>query len=303
MISICIPIYNFDVRPLVGQLFKEIQSLNNGCEIICIDDDSDDYFKNINGNFCDKCGEYVQLYENIGRAKIRNLFLKYAANDYLLFLDCDSIVANDNFVSNYLMCLSDKPNVVCGGRVYPPERPETHFLLRWKYGHKRESKPASLRKRKPHKSFMTNNFVIHKSVLLNIQFEERISKYGHEDTLYGFMLHQNGIMVVHTDNSILNGELETNAEFLAKSDMALENLAFIIAQLNENREFVSNVTILRWYYRLKAFKLLFIVSLMHALFLKCFRKKLISGKACIRVFDMYKLILFDKFYKKFFSSR
>jgi len=55
-------------------------------------------FKKINENVCRK-EIYIQLDNNIGRAKIRNLFLKYAKYDYLLFLDCDTFIISDDFVA------------------------------------------------------------------------------------------------------------------------------------------------------------------------------------------------------------
>ena len=90
MISICIPVYNFNITSLVNELSNQVNSLNIPCEIIVIDDCSEN-FKRINKIECEK-HTYIELSENIGRARIRNLFLKYAKYEYLLFLDCDSLV-------------------------------------------------------------------------------------------------------------------------------------------------------------------------------------------------------------------
>jgi hypothetical protein len=72
MISICIPVYNFNITSLISELSNQIDLLNTECEIIVIDDCSDK-FKRINQIACAK-HTYIELSENIGRARIRNLF-------------------------------------------------------------------------------------------------------------------------------------------------------------------------------------------------------------------------------------
>lgn len=46
--------------------------------------------KKINRTLESKQVKYIELKKNIGRAKIRNLFIEYTTNPYLLFLDCDT---------------------------------------------------------------------------------------------------------------------------------------------------------------------------------------------------------------------
>src|SRR4030042_667421 len=100
MISICIPVYNFDVTSLVSELSEQVKSLPKPYEVIIIDDCSDNKFKAINRNVC-KSFIYIELEENIGRSKIRNLFLRYAKYGYLLFIDCDSIIESSDFLLKY----------------------------------------------------------------------------------------------------------------------------------------------------------------------------------------------------------
>ncbi|HEY0261442.1 MAG TPA: glycosyltransferase family 2 protein, partial [Chitinophagales bacterium] len=225
MISICIPVYNFDVSRLINELVKQASELNVESEIILIDDCSQK-FKEKNRYF-DKLSSRIHFYElseNIGRARIRNLFLDYAKFDYLLFLDCDSLVEKNDFLATYFEVIKQESLVVCGGRVYPKERPERAKLLRWKYGVFRESQTAEVRKLNPNKSFMTNNFLIHKSVFQQIKFDERIRQYGHEDTLFGLALQKKNITITHIENPIVNGDIETNSEFLRKTKESIVSL-------------------------------------------------------------------------------
>lgn len=286
MISVCIPVYNFDINPLVNALSDEIEKHNLPCEIVLIDDCSEEVFKEINKSASTKA-KYIQLSENIGRSKIRNLFLKYVTNHYLLFLDCDSLIISNEFLRNYIQSVENGSNIVCGGRVYPEKRPEKARLLRWKYGIKKESKPAVERKRNPNNSFMTNNFLIKKEVLEEIQFDERLTEYGHEDTLFGIELKKAGIAIEHIENPILNGDIETNALFIQKTEKAIENLILLTKTQNNPNEFLSEITLLRTAKKLKPIEGL--VRLHHILFGKIIKLFLTKGIVSLICFNVYKL--------------
>ncbi|AZI19340.1 glycosyltransferase family 2 protein [Chryseobacterium taklimakanense] len=101
-LSVCIPVYNFDVRELVRDLQKEITEHQINAEILLIDDASDQHYIRINKGIENEVENFVFLEKNAGRSQIRNLFLYYASGDYLLFLDCDGKVANPHFLKNYL---------------------------------------------------------------------------------------------------------------------------------------------------------------------------------------------------------
>ena len=54
------------------------------------------------------------------------------------------------------------------------------------------------------------NFMIEKLTFLQHQFDESITKYGHEDTLFGKALQADRIPIIHIDNPLLNKGLDTN---------------------------------------------------------------------------------------------
>lgn len=247
MISICIPIYNRDMSDTVRELASQIRSLDVPCELICIDDHSDNNFAEKNKHL-GEAGKYVVLDENVGRARIRNLFLKYASYDYLLFLDCDSLVT-ENFLSCYVRLLMHErtAKVVCGGRVYDAKSDDREHHLRYVYGVKCESHTAEQRRKYPYRSFMTNNFIVHRDVLKEVPFDERISRYGHEDTLFGYRLMQHKVPIVHIDNPVINGDVETNEEFMRKTADGVKSLADIYRWMGNDKEFVKQVSLLRFY--------------------------------------------------------
>ena len=248
MVSICIPVYNWDVRLLIQSLEEQNRQFNPEGEIIIIDDGSDEVFRAVNREICGR-HHYVELPENIGRARIRNLFLQYARFEYLLFLDCDSVLENDDFLNKYLDELNGEavPDVLCGGPTYHAHKPSRQYMLRWKYGFKREKMPAEVRQKDPYTSFFPNNFLVRKEVLSRFPFDEGLTLYGHEDTLFAYELKKNAIPVLHIDNPVLNGQLDENFVFLKKTADAVDNLRKIQNNLKGDQGFIQSSKILRFY--------------------------------------------------------
>jgi GT2 family glycosyltransferase len=287
MISICIPIYNFNVTSLVQELDRQSKLQDKLIELIVIDDASQDIYKAQNKEQCSK-HTYIELPRNIGRSAIRNLFLKYAKHNHLLFLDCDSAVQNPSFIANYIAAIKEHPkSVLCGGRVYPTTAPSNDYLLRWQYGIKKESKSAHERSKWPNRAFMTNNFVISKAVFSQIAFDERLKDYGHEDTLFGFELKEKDIAVVHIENPIVNDHLETNQVYIVNTEKAVANLTHILTYTNFNKTLINDVTLLRTYYKYKWAQPL--ILLCYNLFNKTIKRRLTRGKVSITAFNFYKL--------------
>ncbi len=294
MLSICIPVYNNDVTILVKSLQEQIVNIPYNIEIILIDDASDLHYRSINKGLVTK---YVQLDENVGRAKIRNLFLNYSDYPYLLFLDCDSFIISNKFIENYINILLNNNglNVLCGGRIYKNIKPKRKYRLRWKYGLKIETKSAEQRREFPNKSFLTNNFVIRKELFSAIKFDESIITYGHEDTLFGYRLQQANIKIEHVDNPILNNDYELNREFLRKTNQAVINLVHILQNLNYDVCFIENVKMLKFYYRIKKNFLFPIIKFICLLSNRILQFLFNNGLTFnLHLFNFYKLGVFIK---------
>lgn len=288
MLSVCIPIYNTDVCALVEGLLKQASSLDVACEVVLIDDCSE-RFTEENSRLAGINVSYSRLNENIGRSRTRNRFVDGAKYDYLLFLDCDSVLVSPNFLSAYVAEAKKGERVVCGGRVYTKEPPSQDTILHWTYGVERESKPATVRAQNPNRSFMTNNFMVKKEVLQAIKFDERLSGYGHEDTLFGYELKKNNISIKHIENPVLHGELQTNIEFLEKSEQAIDNLKKVLEFVNYDKTFIEDVTLLRHYYKLKGNLMLFVIKVLFGLRKSGLRKRFLNGYTNMSAFSFYKL--------------
>lgn len=296
MISVCIPVYNFDVRPAVKELHNQLKASGVSFEILLLDDASQPQWGSLNKSL-DLLDfvEYKALETNVGRSRIRNLLAQWAQFDNLLFLDCDVIISKSNFISNYINSIASNAQVVCGGRIYPVNCPSRSQKLRWKYGLKSESQNAEIRKKHPSRSFMTNNFIIKKLVFSEIKFDEKLSNYGHEDTLFGYDLKQKNIIPLHIENPVLNGDIETDEVFLEKTTEGVINLSKIYTLLKDKSDFVEDVTLLAMYQKLLSFNMIISgVSVSSNLFLKLLK----SGVSSIFVFNLYKLALFAKHQKQ-----
>lgn len=286
MLSILVPTYNFDVRNLVFSLDLQCKGTNLPYEIMVMDDASSEEFKNLNRELKGIPSVwYEELDNNHGRSKIRNVMASKATYNYLLFLDCDAEIP-ERFIRNYLDLKLQGEMVVCGGRIYQNQIPaDKRLRLHWKYGVQKESMDATKRKKKGYRSFMTNNFLIAKSVFEKLKFEENITTYGHEDTLFGIQLERMKIPIKHIENPVTHAGLEYHEVFLKKTEAAIRNLIMI-----ENTDGVKHmVTLLKWYGLVKKFKLEIPIHRLFQLCITRMTKSLRSGNPSLTVFSMYKL--------------
>lgn len=290
MLSICIPIYNFDINSLVKELHRQLKEVRIDFEILLMDDASQNDFRKKNSSLenLQHC-TYIQLNQNIGRSAIRNKLAEQASYPYLIFMDCDSEAAGD-FIQKYLDAIHDKTKLIVGGRSYYNNPPtEKDQLLRWHFGRKREVFDLALRQACPHRSFLTCNFLIHKEIFKEIQFNEKLKQYGHEDTLFGFELQKRNINIQHIDNPLIHIQLEDVNEFLQKTKKGIDNLKKIYLEIENASTFVANVKLLKIYARLNRFGLSRFFAFVFKLVEPLLEKNLQSQNPNLLVFDFYKL--------------
>ncbi|WP_231433701.1 MULTISPECIES: glycosyltransferase family 2 protein [unclassified Chryseobacterium] len=297
-LSVCIPVYNFDVRDLVYGLKKEIESQNLSAEIILIDDFSDSLFFSLNSEIQNIASDYILLDENNGRSKIRNLFLNYAQGEYLLFLDCDGKLIDKNFLKNYLDFLSENPvsDVLYGGRKVPAETPDQKHLLRWKFAVERENLSVEKRKSHPYLSFQTNNFVIRKNVLDKIPFNISYSNYGYEDLLFAMDLKSENILIHHIENPVLNNDVETNERYLEKVKESVSSVASMLKK-TAVRNRISDIKLVKAFEKLNFFPLHYLIVFLFIISEKFLEKSLLKGCKNLRYLDLFKLGLLFKLMK------
>lgn len=290
MLSILVPVYNYDVTALVHALKRQCDICSIDYEIFLCDDASDESIrKNNHGVASLSHVKFMQLEKNHGRARIRNLMAREAKYESLLFMDCDSEVVKDDYIKSYLaFCGSDK--VICGGRVYSTNPPtDKKKMLRWKTGKRKEEIKAEVRNKNPYRSFMTNNFLIPKKIILANPFDENISGYGHEDTLFGFELKRKNIPVVHINNPLTHAGLEDAEEFLNKTDNATANLWFMYLSKRLTQDEMKEIPLMRIYFRLKKTAGDKALRFFATAFQKNIVRNLLSENPSVFLFDMYKI--------------
>ncbi len=220
MLSIGIPVFNYSVYALVNDLLNQCVAADIEFEIIVLEDGSTLFLEENKRLETLHNIKYTALAKNVGRARIRNQLAEQARFKHILFLDCDSAVTKPDFISTYIKC--DDFDVVCGGRIYP-EKVSSEFALHKKYGENREFRPLKDREANPYSNFMTNNFMISKSVFESIRFDESLAGYGHEDRLFGWELQKRNAKIKHIDNPVMHVGLDANEKFISKSLKGLEN--------------------------------------------------------------------------------
>ncbi len=217
MLSILIPVFNCDISSLVLALSHQVQTLPQPVQILCLDDGSDPEWRAQNQSIKDLPSvEYRELAQNIGRARIRNRLASMARYRFLLFLDGDSLIIRDDFVTQYLEN-AEENCVICGSRTYPEKCPKFEYRLHWTYGIEREQHARQI--------FQSNNFLIDGLLFNQVLFCESMEGYGHEDTLFGYKLARHQISVRYIDNPVLHGKLEKSEVFIRNQRNALKNLA------------------------------------------------------------------------------
>lgn len=226
-LSILIPVYNRDVTSLVRSLLGQVADWGGPVDIHCLDDGSAEQFRCRNRVLAELPGvSYQELPQNIGRSAVRNRLAAAARQPWLLLLDNNVSLPDSQFLARYAaVAAATAARVVVGGTIYaaaPPPEAATH--LRWHYGRHREAHPAQVRQQRPHAQFKLKNVLLRADVFRPLQLDENLTRYGHEDTKFGWQLHVAGVAVAHLDNPVLHTGLESTEIFLLHSKQAVQNL-------------------------------------------------------------------------------
>jgi glycosyltransferase involved in cell wall biosynthesis len=152
MISILIPVYNYDITSFINCLSGAIEDSEFYNEIIIGADGCDKSFIDSYQKLALLPGVKLHISEeNIGRASIRNQLAEKSTGSHLLYIDADALAQPNvrEFLLKYVDHLGVAP-VICGGTSYrevPPDDPDRY--LRWHYGYYRERPDARRRNKAP----------------------------------------------------------------------------------------------------------------------------------------------------------
>ena len=283
MISILIPVFNFETVPLVNELSRQLDDLGIDGEILVFDDFSTPSFRKKNNPLIDvNHVVYKELDKNHGRTSIRQLLASQAHYEWLLFLDCDSRILRGDFLKRYLSAFSQNFDVCVGGRSYPPGPVDCSKKLHWKYGTIRESLKGDKT------AFQSNNFCIKKEVFQQIQFPAFLKEYGHEDTWIGIELERSGKSIKYIDNAVEHIQIENTENFLNKTEEALRNL-LQLKNVASKKTIAKHVSLFKAYSFINSAHLEFVVDFISGIFKSRIVQNLNSCNPSLLFFDFYRL--------------
>jgi glycosyltransferase involved in cell wall biosynthesis len=295
VLSILIPLYNYNASALVLKLHSLASVEGIPFEIICIDDASSQiYSQNAELSTLSNV-TYQRLDKNIGRSALRNLLAQQAQYPYLLFIDTDMAVLFDDYLQQYLQHANEY-DLIYGGIVYEPDLKNATHALRWKYGQYREQIPYYERKNNPYFTVKTCNLFIKREVFNSIKFNENIREYGHEDTLFSVEIARRKLTVLHVHSPLFHLGLEDADTYLCKVETACQSLYFIAKNyLSEEEKY--HIRLLYFYTRIQKMGLLWLLKFMYKFFEKSILKNLHSNNPSLTFLDLYKVMAYDKVVK------
>ena len=301
-LSILLPSYNNVCVSLVQALQRQADALRGKLdkpfryEIIVADDCSTDAAcidaNRIIGDML-HC-RYLRMEQNVGRAQIRNVLISESRGDYVLLIDSDLFLCDDNYLYKYATSTAD---VVYGGTRIGGEgfamvdnEANTENLkgnLRYIYEKKAEpSHRAVFRQLRPNQEISVCNLYARRDIMKAHPFDSRFKAYGYEDVLFGKRLAESGIEVTHIDNPVLINEFEPNSVFVKKTEEAILTLCRFEQDLEGYSNLKTKVTTLGRYIPLSLFRL------WHRIMKNKEKRNLTGPKPSLLLFKLYKLGFF-----------
>lgn len=301
-LSILLPSYNNVCVSLVQVLQRQADALRGKLdkpfryEIIVADDCSTDAAcidaNRVIGDML-HC-RYLRMEHNVGRAQIRNVLISESCGDYVLLIDSDLFLCDDNYLYRYATSTAD---VVYGGTriggeglVMVDNEANTEHLkgnLRYIYEKKAEpSHRAVFRQLRPNQEISVCNLYARRDIMEAHPFDSRFKAYGYEDVLFGKRLAESGIEVTHIDNPVLINEFEPNSVFVKKTEEAILTLCRFEQDLEGYSNLKTKVTTLCRYIPLSLFRL------WHRIMKNKEKRNLTGPKPSLLLFKLYKLGFF-----------
>lgn len=301
-LSILLPSYNNVCVSLVQALQRQADALRGKLdkpfryEIIVADDGSTDAAcidaNRVIGDML-HC-RYLRMEHNVGRAQIRNVLISESSGDYVLLIDSDLFLCDDNYLYRYATSTAD---VVYGGTriggeglVMVDNEANTEHLkgnLRYIYEKKAEpSHRAVFRQLRPNQEISVCNLYARRDIMEAHPFDSRFKAYGYEDVLFGKRLAESGIEVTHIDNPVLINTFEANSVFVKKTEEAILTLCRFEQDLEGYSNLKTKVAALGRFIPLSLFRL------WHRIMKNKEKRNLTGPKPSLMLFKLYKLGFF-----------
>ena len=230
-LSILIPVYREDCTRQVEALWRLCckacgQHPGFRFELIAGDDGSgDEQALEVNRRINELSGcRFVAFEENRGAAAMRNHLARMAQYEWLLFLDCDMQLPDEQYIERFLQ--APAVPLVNGGVRIAQQTGDMKHNLRYQYESRHEAEhTAEERQKEPYQSFRSTNFVIRRDTMLRCPFDESFKKSGYEDVALGRSLSHAGVELLNIDNALVMTQFEDNPAYMDKIDRSMRTLA------------------------------------------------------------------------------
>ena len=282
-LSVLIPNYNNVCVGLVAVLQQQAEALGIAYEILVADDASpqkDTIRMNRAINELPHC-LYIVKETNTGSAATRNYLGARSRFHWLLFLDCDITIPDEHFLERYVA--DEHEGVVNGGISIIDDDSLRHNL---RYLYEKDAEPAHSAERRQadrYHEFRSTNFMIEREVFEACPFDERFTRSGYEDVLFGKMLKQQKVSVTHIDNPVMMTEFEPNPAYVTKIERSMRTLYTFRDEL-------------RGYSRILTFDkgihigaVRGLIRLWHRIFGAMERRNLCGERPCLKLFNIYRM--------------
>ena len=301
-LSILLPSYNNVCVSLVQVLQRQADALRGKLdkpfryEIIVADDGSTDAAcidaNRVIGDML-HC-RYLRMEQNVGRAQIRNVLISESRGDYVLLIDSDLFLCDDNYLYKYATSTAD---VVYGGTriggegfaMVDNEANTANLKGNLRYIYEKKAEPshrAAFRQLRPNQEISVCNLYARRDIMEAHPFDSRFKAYGYEDVLFGKRLAESGIEVTHIDNPVLINEFESNSVFVKKTEEAILTLCRFEQDLEGYSNLKTKVSTLGRYIPLSLFRL------WHRIMKNKEKRNLTGSKPSLLLFKLYKLGFF-----------
>jgi glycosyltransferase involved in cell wall biosynthesis len=286
MVSVLIPVYNYNVIELVSEVHKQLELCDILFEIKCLDDASAIEFqtqKQVVEELIHT--SYLISKTNQGRIATRQQLADAALYDYVIFLDADVLPKSDDFIKNYLNYIDSNYDAIYGGIAYKDEKPASDSMLRWAYGKRNENVSALLRNKTPYKSIVSANFLMKTSVFKKVNSKINYSGYG-SDNHFSNQLKKENIFILHIENEVYHLGIEKNATYLKKK----EDAAIALIELYRTQAIKEHDNqLLKLFVKLKRLKLNYPISFFFKLSNSILRKNLLGPKPNVNMLQLYRI--------------
>jgi glycosyltransferase involved in cell wall biosynthesis len=224
---------------------------------------------------------FIAFEENRGAAAMRNLLARMASYEWLLFLDCDMQLPDDQYVERFLQ--APDASLVNGGIRIARQEGELQHNLRYMYESRHEAEhTAEERQKKPYQSFRSTNFMVQRSLMLRCPFDESFRKSGYEDVALGRSLSFAVVDLLNIDNPLVMTKFENNAAYMDKIDRSMHTLSEHRDTLRGYSGLLSLVEGMpRW--------MGLVVGTVHKRLGHLLRRNLAGTHPCLRLFNAYRV--------------